>query len=71
MHGSEAAENLIRCLRQGNEAIPVALGIADVHVPAQKNHGVRSNITKNQTGQGRIKSREETPGTGRSFIKRG
>jgi hypothetical protein len=34
MHGPEAAQNLMRCLRQGNEAIPVALGIADVHVPA-------------------------------------
>ena len=34
MHGPEAAQKLVRRLRQGNEAIPVALGVADVHVPA-------------------------------------
>ena len=34
MHGPEAAQNLMRRLRQRNETIPVALGVANVHTSA-------------------------------------
>ena len=34
MHAPETAQQLVCCLRQGYEAIFVALGIADVYAPA-------------------------------------
>ena len=34
MHGREAAQEIMRRLRQRNEAIPVAFGVADVHASA-------------------------------------
>jgi len=37
MHGPEAAQNRVGGFRQGNEAVPVAFGVTDVHALA---HGI-------------------------------
>ncbi len=36
MHPPEAAQNLVSCLRQRDEAIPIAFGVADMHAPAYR-----------------------------------